>query len=158
MVLGVSASRFGHGAVRHEGGGGSVSDGGGASCRALLLPGICWQGLEVVKDVRGGLALRFRLCAGLGLGLGFGSPLGPWYGGGFGWLLGGGLGYSLGFGLLHGGWFGFWLGCKCGDRWGAPPPRFAGSGSWVAGAPAAGRVLGACVDCVARSFGGWCVG
>ena len=50
----------------------------------LLLPGLGWQGLNVVEDVRGGLHLRCWCGAALGVGPGVGSELGPWCGGGFG--------------------------------------------------------------------------
>ena len=154
------ASRLCRGAFRHGGGGGGVGDCGGAWCQALLLPGPWWQGLEVVDNVRGGLGLRCRLVAQLGLGLGFGGGPTAWCGGGLGLLLGGGLGWRLSFGLWRGGGFGPWCGggfglllggglqwrlsfglrrgsgfglrlsCGCGLCRAALPPRFAGSGSW----------------------------
>ena len=114
VLRGCIASRPCRGAFRHEGGCGGVYAGGGASCRALLLPGSWRQELEVEDDVRWGLDLRCRLGAGLGFGLGFGGELGLWCGGWFDLLLVGGLGWWLSFGLRRCGGFGLLLGCRCG--------------------------------------------
>ena len=64
-VAGRRASRPGCSALRHEGGGGGVGDGGGAPCWALLLPGLGWLGLEFVDDVLGGSGSCCRRGAGL---------------------------------------------------------------------------------------------
>ena len=63
-MAGRDASRLGRGALRHEGSGGGVGDGGGAPCWALLLPGLGWLRPEVVEDVLEGVRLallRWRL-------------------------------------------------------------------------------------------------
>ena len=50
-VAGRGASCFGRGALRHEGGGGGVGDGGGAPRWALLPSGLGWLGPDVIEDV-----------------------------------------------------------------------------------------------------------
>ena len=92
MVLGRGVSRFCRGSLRHEGYDAGVGDSGEAICLVLLLPGLWWQRLDILEEVRGGLDWRCQLGAGLGLGLGLGSALGAWCGGGFGWLCGAGFG------------------------------------------------------------------
>ena len=74
-MAGRSASRFGRGAFRHEGGGGGVGDGVGVPCWALLPPGLGWLGPNVVEEVFGGSGSRCRRGAGLWLGLGLGCRL-----------------------------------------------------------------------------------
>ena len=74
-MAGRGASRFDCGALRHEGGGSGVGDGGGAPCWVLLPPGLGWLGLNVIEDVLGGSGLRCRRGARLGLWLGFGCGL-----------------------------------------------------------------------------------
>ena len=71
-MAGRGASRFGRGALRHEGGGGGVGNGGEAPCWALLPPGLGLLGPNVLEDVLGGSGLRCRRDARLGLGLAFG--------------------------------------------------------------------------------------
>ena len=73
-MAGRGASCFGRGALRHEGGGGGVGDGGGAPRWALLPSGLG------------------RL--GLGLGFWLGCGLRSWRADGFRWLFGGGLGFG----------------------------------------------------------------
>ena len=164
MVLGSGASHFCRGAFWHERGGGGIGDGRGGACRALLMPGLCWQGPGVVEDVRGGLGLRCGLGARPGLGLGFGGGSGPWCGGGLGLLLGGGLGWLPSFGLRCSAGFGFQLGYRCGLRWGALPPCFAGKGrgavgpSAESGLPAARMGFRTCLVGFASGFWGWCAG
>ena len=97
-MAGRGASRFGRGALCHEGGGGGVGDGGGAPCWALLPPGLGWLGLNVIDDVLRGLGSRCRRGAGLGLGLWFGCGLRPRRADEFGRLRGGGLGFRPGRG------------------------------------------------------------
>ena len=53
-VVGRGASRFGRGALRHEGGGGGVGDGGWAPRWALLPSGLGRLGPDVVEDILGG--------------------------------------------------------------------------------------------------------
>ena len=103
-MAGRGASCLGRGALRHEGGGCGVGDGGGAPCWVLLPPGLGRLGPNVIEDVLGGSGSRCRLGAGLGLGFGLGCGLRSWRADGFGWLFGGGLGFRLG--------------CGCGPRWG----------------------------------------
>ena len=88
----------GRGALRHEGGGGSIGDAGEALCWGLLPPGLGWLRPKVVEDVLGGSGSRFRRGTGLGLGPEFGCGLRSRRAGGFGWLLGGGLGFRPGCG------------------------------------------------------------
>ena len=66
---GVRALRGGRGTLRHEGGGGGVSDGGGAPRWALLPSGLGRLGPDVVEDLLGGLGSRCRRGAGFGLGV-----------------------------------------------------------------------------------------
>ena len=103
-MAGRGALGFGRGALRHEGGGGGVGEGGGARCWALLPPGLGWLGLNVIEDVLGGSGLRCRRGSGLELGLGFVCGLWSRRADGSWWLLGGCL----------------WLqpGCGRGPRWG----------------------------------------
>ena len=63
-VVGRGASRFGRGALRHEGGGGGVGDGGGAPRWALLASGLGRLGPHVVEDILGGPGSR--CCRGAG--------------------------------------------------------------------------------------------
>ena len=97
-VAGRGASCFGRGALRHEGGGGRVCDGGGALCWVLLPPGPGRLGPIVVEDVPGGrpcaavVAPGFGLALGLAVGCGRGAPTG--------W--GGCLAAVLGFGCIAG--------------------------------------------------------
>ena len=81
-VVGRGASRFGRGALRHEGGGGGVGDGGGAPRWALLPSGLGRLGPDVVEDILGGPGSRCR--RGAGFGLGFGLGCGSLFGGGLG--------------------------------------------------------------------------
>ena len=67
-MAGRGASSFGRGALRYEGGGGGVGDGGGAPCWALLPPGLGRLGPNVIEDVLGGPGSRCRRGAGFGLG------------------------------------------------------------------------------------------
>ena len=97
-VPGRGASCLDRGALRHEGSGGGVGDGGGVPCWALLLPDLGWLGPEAVEDVLGGWSWRCRCGAGLGLELGFGCGLSLACANGFEPLLGGGLGFRLGCG------------------------------------------------------------
>ena len=53
-LAGRGASCFGRGALRYEGGGGGVGDGGGAPCWVLLPPGPGRLGQNVIEDVLGG--------------------------------------------------------------------------------------------------------
>ena len=94
-MAGRGASRFGRGALRHEGGGGGVGDGGGAPRWALLPSGLGRLGPDVIEDVLGGPGSRCRRGAGFGLGFGLGCGLRA---DGFGWPFGGGLGLRLGRG------------------------------------------------------------
>ena len=64
-MAGRGASRFGRGALRHEGGGGGVGDGGGAPRWALLPSGLGRLGPDVVEDVLGGPGSRCRRGAGV---------------------------------------------------------------------------------------------
>ena len=98
-------SCFGRGALRYEGGGGGVGDGGGALCWALLPPGLGRLGPNVIEDVLGGPGSRCRRGAGFGLGFGLGCGLRSWRADGFGWLFGGGLVFRLAAGVgLVGAW------------------------------------------------------
>ena len=97
-MAGRGASCFGRGALRYEGGGGGVGDGGGAPCWALLPPGRGRLGPKVIEDVLGGSGSRCCRGAGFGLGFGLGCGLRSWRADGFGWLFGGGLGFRLGRG------------------------------------------------------------
>ena len=104
-MAGRGASCFGRGALRCEGGGGGISDGGGAPCWALLPPGLGRLGPNVIEDVLGGPGSRCRRGAGFALGFGLGCGLRSWRADGFGWLFGGGLGFRLGRGCgLVGAW------------------------------------------------------
>ena len=104
-MAGRGASCFGRGALRYEGGGGGVGDGGGAPCWALLPPGLGRQGPHVIEDVLGGAGSRCRRGGGFGLGFGLGCRLRSWRADRFGWLFGGGLGFRLGRGVgLVGAW------------------------------------------------------
>ena len=95
-MAGRGASCFGRGALRHEGGGGSVGDGG------VLLPlGLGRLGLNVIEDVVGGSGSRCHRGAQLGFSLslaaccvrgaltGSGGCLAAVLG--FGWVAGAGL-------------------------------------------------------------------
>ena len=110
--------------------------GGGVPCWALLLPGLGWQGPEVVEDVLGGSGSRCRCAAGLRLGLGLGGGLRSWCFDRFGWLLGGGLGFrpGCGRGFCWGMGLGGGGGARGGDGLGGPfwrlSPRLGG---WCAG-------------------------
>ena len=117
VVLGCGASRSGRGAFRHEGGGGSVGDGGGAQCWALLLQGLWWQGLEVVEDIRGGLVCAAGVALGLGLAAGLAA----------GWDRGVAAGLCGCLAMGYGGGLAFGCGVEAGP----------GSG-WAAGASFAG--------------------
>ena len=75
-MAGRSASRSGRSAIRHEGGGAGVGDGGWAPCWALLPLGLRWLGPDVVEDVLGGSRSRCRRAAGSGLGLGLAAGCG----------------------------------------------------------------------------------
>ena len=97
-MAGRGASCFGHGALRCEGGGAGVGDGGGEPCWALLPPGLGRLGPNVIEDVLGGPGSRCRCGAGFGFGFGLGFGLRSWRADGFGWLFGGGLGFRLGRG------------------------------------------------------------
>ena len=97
-MVGRGASCFDRGALRHEGGGGGVSDGGGAPRWALLPSGLGRHGPNVIEDVLGGPGSRCRRGAGFGLWFGLGCGLRSWCADGFGWLFGGGLGFRLGRG------------------------------------------------------------
>ena len=81
-MAGRGAPRFGRGALRHEGGGGGVGDGGGAPRWALLPSGLGRLGPDVVEDV--------LVAPGLGLGLGWAAGVLTGLGGrlGFGWVVG----------------------------------------------------------------------
>ena len=57
------ASCFGRGALRNEGGGGGVGDGGGAPCWALLPPGLGRLRPNVIEDVFGESGSRCRAWA-----------------------------------------------------------------------------------------------
>ena len=156
MVVEGGVSRLCRGALRHEGGGAGVSDGEGAPCCALLPPGLGWQGLEIVEDIRGGLGLRCRRSARLGRGLGCGSGLEPRCGDGLGLLLGGGLGWWPG---VAAGW-GFgraaatcFTGVPGGSAWLVEGYGAAGALA-VAGAPAVETGVEAGLGDVARGFGG----
>ena len=83
-VAGRGASRFGRGALCHEGGGGGVGDGGGAPRWALLPSGLGRLGPDVIEDVLGGPGSRCRRGAGFGLGFGLGCGLWSWRADGFG--------------------------------------------------------------------------
>ena len=98
-MAGRGASCSGRGALRHEGGGGGVGDGGGAPRWALLPAGLGRLGPNVIEDVLGGPGLRCRRGDGFGLRLGLGCGLRSWRADGFGWLFGGGLGFRLGRGF-----------------------------------------------------------
>ena len=90
-MAGRGALCFRRGALRYEGGGGGVGDGGGAPCWALLPPGLGRLGPNVIEDVLGGSSSRCRRGAGFGFGLGLGCGLRSWRADGFGWLSGAGL-------------------------------------------------------------------
>ena len=100
-MAGRGASCFGRGALRYEGGGGGVGDGGGAPCWALLPPGLGRLGPNVIEDVLGGRARAAVVAPGLDLGLGLAAGCGrgalTGLGGclaavlGFGWVAGVGL-------------------------------------------------------------------
>ena len=110
-MAGRGASCFGRGALRYEGGGGGVGDGGGAPCWVLLPPGLGRLGRNVIEYVLGGSGSRCRRGAGFGLGFGLGCGWRSWRADGFGWLFGGGLGFRLGRGC------GPWRRRGC-SRWG----------------------------------------
>ena len=93
-MAGRGASCLGRGALRHEGGGSGVCDGGGAPRWALLPSGLGQLGPNVIEDVLGGPGSRCRRGAGFGLGFGLGCRLRSWRADGFGWLFGGGLGFG----------------------------------------------------------------
>ena len=77
-MAGRGASCFGRGALRHEGGGGGVGDGGGAPRWALLPSGLGRLGPDVIEDVLWGPGSRCRRGAGFGLGFGLGCGLRSW--------------------------------------------------------------------------------
>ena len=101
-MAGRGASCFGRGALRYEGGGGGVGDGGGAPCWALLPPGLGRLGPNVIEDVLGGPGSRCRRGAGLGLGFGLGCGLRSWRADGLGGCLAAvsGFGWVAGVGLV----------------------------------------------------------
>ena len=132
-VAGQGASCFDRGALRHEGGGGGVGDGGRAPCWVLLPPGLGRLGPNVIEDVLGGSGLRCRRGAGLGLAFELGCRMQSWRADGFRWLSGSGLGFRLG--------------CGCGPR----------QGVWAlaaAGLIAVGTGLGARLGGFPRGLGG----
>ena len=124
-VVGRGAPRFGRGALRHEGGGGGVGDGGGAPRWAPLPSGLGRLGPDVVEDILGGPGPSCRRGAGFGLGLGLGC--GPPFGGGLGLRL------SRGHGLRRRVGFGGGGAARGGGGFGGPfgrcPPR---PGGWSA--------------------------
>ena len=104
-MAGRGASCFGRGALRHEGGGRGVGDGGGAPRWALLRSGLGRLGPDVVEDVLGGPGSRCRRGAGFGLGFGLGCGLRSWHADG----VGGRLAAVFGFGWVVGvGFVGAW--------------------------------------------------
>ena len=131
-MAGRGASCFGRGALRHEGGGGGVGDGGGASRWALLPSGLGRLGPNVIEDVLGGPARAAVVARGLDLGLGLAAGCGR------GALtgLGGCLAAVLGFGWVVGvGFVGAWalavagllaLGAGLGARLGGVPRGLGG--------------------------------
>ena len=138
-MAGRGASCFDRGALRHEGGGGGVGDGGGAPCWALLPPGLGRLGPNVIEDVLGGSGSRCCRGAGLGLGLEFGCGLWSWRADGLGWLLGGGLGFRPG--------------CGCGPRRGVG----LGGGGFARGGDGFGEVSPTAwgVECWMRTWWWW---
>ena len=66
-MAGRGASCFGRAALRHEGGGGGVGDGGGAPFWVLLPLGLRRLGPNVIEDFLGGSGSRCRRGARLGL-------------------------------------------------------------------------------------------
>ena len=94
-------SCFGRGALRYEGGGCGVGDGGGAPCWALLPPGPGRLGPNVIEDVLGVRARAAVVAPGLDLGSGLAAGCGrralTGLGGclavvlGYGWVAGVGL-------------------------------------------------------------------
>ena len=135
-MAGRGASCFDRGALRHEGGGGGVGDGGGAPCWALLPPGLGRLGPNVIEDVLGGSGSRCCRGAGLGLGLEFGCGLWSWRADGLGWLLGGGPGFRPG--------------CGCGPRRGVG----LGGGGFARGGDGFGGLFGRFLP----RLGGWSAG
>ena len=131
-MAGRGASRFGRGALRHEGGGGGVGDGGGAPRWALLPSGLGRLGPDVIEDVLGGPGSRCCRGAGFELGFGLGCGLRSWRAGGFGWPFGGALcfGWVVGVGfvgawaLAAAGLLAVWAGLEF--RWGGVPRGLGG--------------------------------
>ena len=101
-MAGRGASCSGRGALRYEGGGGGVGDGGGAPCWALLPPGLGWLGPSVIEDVLGGSGSRCRRGGGFGLEFGLGCGLWSWRADGLGVCLAAvlGFGWVAGVGLV----------------------------------------------------------
>ena len=104
-MAGRGASCFGRGALRHEGGGGGVGDGGGAPRWALLPSGLGRLGPDLIEDVLGGRARAAVVAQGLDFGLGLAAGCGR----GVLTGLGGCLAAVLGFGWVVGvGFVGAW--------------------------------------------------
>ena len=126
------ALRFGRGALRHEGGGGDIADGGRAPCWALLPPGLGRLGLNVIEDVLGGSARAAVVAPGLGLGWGLAAGCGR----GAPTSLGGCLAAALNFGrAVNAGLVGVWalaaagllvVGTGLGARLGGSPRGWGG--------------------------------
>ena len=131
-MAGRGASCFGRGALRHEGGGVGVGDGGGAPSWALLPSGLGRLGPNVIEDVLGGPVCAAVVAPGLDLGLDLAAGCGR------GALtgLGGCLGAVLGFGWVAGvGLVGAWalaaarllaVGACLGARLGGVPRALGG--------------------------------
>ena len=88
-MAGRGASCLGRGALRYEGGGGGVGDGGGAPRWALLPSGLGRVGANVIEEVLGGPGSRRRRACGRGALTGLGGCLAAVLG--FSWVAGVGL-------------------------------------------------------------------
>ena len=75
-MAGRGALCFGRGALRYEGGGGGVGDGGGAPCWALLPPGLGRLGPNVIENILRGPARAAVVAPGFDLGLGLAAGCG----------------------------------------------------------------------------------
>ena len=131
-MAGRGASCLCRGALRYEGGGGGVGDGGGAPCWVLLSPGLERLGSNVIEDVLGGSVSCCHRGAWFSLWFGLGCGLRLWRADVFGLFFGGSLGFRLGRG--------------CGPR--------RGVGLGGSGVPRGGNGFRACLGGVPRGLGG----